>query len=102
MNDGRWPVGTPTGLCYFPVVATFIPPADLYVSFDDGSEGIFKYLRNFPRGRNVYKLTDGSFTETQPGNMDLVAKIYHGGHIHEVTAEEEADLIAAGYEDYIT
>ena len=83
-------------------MATFRPPTDLFVSFDDGSEGIFRYLKNFPRGRNVYKLTDGSFTESQPSNMSLVEKIYHGGHIHELTAAEEADLIEAGYEDYIT
>jgi hypothetical protein len=83
-------------------MATFRPPTDLFVSFDDGSEGIFRYLKNFPRGRNVYKLTDGSFTENQPGDMSRVAKIYHGGHIHEITADEETDLIAAGYEDYIT
>jgi hypothetical protein len=34
--------------------------------------------------------------------MSTVEKIYHGGHIHELTAAEEADLIEAGYEDYIT
>jgi len=83
-------------------MATFRPPTDPFVRFDDGSGGgIFSYLRGWPRGRNVYKLTDGSFTENQPGNMDLVAKIYHGGHIHPLTAAEEADLIEAGYEDYI-
>jgi hypothetical protein len=46
-------------------------------------------------------MTDGSFQENQPSDMDTVAKIYHGGHIHELTAQEEADLIAAGYGDYI-
>lgn len=81
---------------------TFRPPTDLYVSWDDGSEGIFKYLKNFPRGRNVFKLTNGAFTETQPSDMSTVEKIYHGGHVHELTAAEEADLIEAGYEDYIT
>ena len=82
-------------------MATFRPPTDLYVSWDDGTEGIFKYLKAFPRGRNVYKLTSGEFTEYQPSDMDTVEKIYHGGHVHPLTAEEEADLIAAGYEDYI-
>ena len=82
-------------------MATFRPPTDLYVSWDDGNEGIFKYLKPFPRGRNVYKLTDGSFTEDQPGDMSKVEKIYHGGHIHELTAAEESDLQDAGYGDYI-
>lgn len=83
-------------------MATFRPPTDPFVKFDDGSgTGIMRYLRGFPRGRNVYKLTDGSFTEHQPGNMDTVEKIYHGGHEHDVTAAEVDDLTAAGYGDYI-
>jgi hypothetical protein len=83
-------------------MATFRPPTDPLVYFDDGSGGgIFSYLSGWPRGRNVYKMTDGSFQENQPGDDSLVAKIYHGGHIHELTAAEEADLIAAGYGAYI-
>jgi hypothetical protein len=83
-------------------VATFRPPTDPFVRFDDGSgTGIFTFLKGWPRGRNVYKLVSGEFTEYQPGDMTLVEKIYHGGHIHPLTPEEEADLIAAGYEDYI-
>lgn len=83
-------------------MATFRPPTDPLVYFDDGSGGgIFSYLSGWPRGRNVFKMTDGSFQENQPGDDSLIAKIYHGGHIHELTAAEEADLIAAGYGDYI-
>lgn len=83
-------------------MASFRPPTDPFVKFDDGSgTGIFSYLKGWPRGRNVYKLTDGSFTEFQPMDMTKVDVIYHGGHIHPLTAAEEADLIAAGYEDYI-
>lgn len=91
----------PGGFCYSLFVATFRPPTDLFVSFDDGSEGIFKHLRKFPRGRNVYKMKDGSFTERDQYDLSLVEKIYHGGHVHELTAQEEADLIDAGYGDYI-
>jgi hypothetical protein len=46
-------------------------------------------------------MTDGSFTESQPFDDSLVAHIYHGGHVHTLTASEEADLIAAGYGAYI-
>jgi hypothetical protein len=46
-------------------------------------------------------MIDGSFSEYQPSDMKTVDKIYHGGHIHEIDANEEADLIAAGYGDYI-
>ncbi len=58
-------------------------------------------LKGWPRGRNVYKLANGSFTEDQPHPDTLIDKTYHGGHIHQLTAQEEADLIAAGYGDYI-
>jgi hypothetical protein len=34
--------------------------------------------------------------------MDLVEKVYYGGHIYELTSAEETELINAGYEDYIT
>ena len=83
-------------------MAIFRPPTDPYVSWsDETTEGIFNYLKPWPRGRNVFKLVDGSFTEWQPGDMSTVEKIYHGGHIHEIDANEEADLVAAGYGDYI-
>lgn len=89
------------GFAILQQMATFRPPTDPFVRFDDGSgEGIFSYLSGWPRGRNVYKLTNGSFTESQPEDSEI-EKIYHGGHIHPLTAQEEADLIAAGYEDYI-
>jgi hypothetical protein len=83
-------------------MATFRPPTDPFVRFDDGSgTGIFSYLVGYPRGRNVFKLTNGQFIETDPADANDIAKIYHGGHIHPLTAEEEADLRAAGYGDYI-
>lgn len=82
---------------------TFIPPTDDFVSWaEPGEEGIFSYLKPGRRGRNVFKLVDGSFTEYQPMNQDSIAITYHGGHVHTVTAAEAADLVEAGYEDYIT
>jgi hypothetical protein len=50
----------------------------------------------------VYKLTDLSFTENQPGDMTTVAITYHGGHVHTISAAEAADLTAAGYGANIT
>lgn len=83
-------------------MATFTPPTDEFVNWAlPGERGIFAYLRPGRRGRNVFKLTDGSFTEWQPTNQDSIAITYHGGHIHHLTAQEEADLRAAGYGDYI-
>jgi hypothetical protein len=50
----------------------------------------------------VFKKTDGSFTENQPFDPAEIAVTYHGGHVHTLTAQEEADLRDAGYGDYIT
>lgn len=83
-------------------MATFTPPTDNFVNWAmPGEQGIFAHLRPGRRGRNVFKLTDGSFTEWQPSEPSLIAHTYHGGHVHELTAQEEADLTAAGYGDYI-
>ena len=83
-------------------MSIFRPPTDLFVSWsDETTEGIFRYLKPFPRGRNVYKMLDGSFSEYQPSDMTKVDKIYHGGHEHTVSGQEETDLIEAGYGDYI-
>jgi hypothetical protein len=83
-------------------MAIFTPPTDNYVNWAlPGERGIFAVLKPGLRGRNVFKLTDGSFTEFQPANYEDIAITYHGGHIHEITAQEQADLEAAGYGDYI-
>lgn len=83
-------------------MAVFRPPTDPFVRFDDGSGGgIFAYLNGWPRGRNVFKLVDGTFTESEPSDQSKIVKTYHGGHIHPLTDQEEADLIEAGYGDYI-
>ena len=50
----------------------------------------------------MYKLTDLSFTENQPGDMTTVAFTYHGGHVHTITAAEASALTAAGYGANIT
>ena len=54
------------------------------------------------RGRNVYLLNTGAYTENQPGDMTTVAKVYYGGHENEVDEAEVASLTAAGYGSYIS
>jgi hypothetical protein len=84
-------------------MATFSPPTDNFVSWADAqTTGILAYLRPGPRGRNVFKLADGVYSENQPANAGEVEKTYYGGHIYELTAAEEVDLTQAGYGDYIT
>ena len=55
-----------------------------------------------PRGRNIFLLTNGTYTDDQPSSLDMVAKVYYGGHDNEVDAAEVAALTAAGYGAYIT
>ena len=59
-------------------------------------------LTPIDRGRNVYLLIDGTYTESQPGDWADIAKIYYGGHIIPITPAEQASLTAAGYGAYIT
>lgn len=83
-------------------MTTFKPPTDNFVNWALPNErGIMAALRPGARGRNIFKMKDGSFTEFQPGLIEDIEITYHGGHIHPITAEEEADLRAAGYGDYI-
>jgi len=84
-------------------VPTFEPPTDRFLTWDDGTgDGIMSYLQAGDVGRNVYKLTDGTYTEDEPFDNTIVAKVYHGGHVHELTTQEVADLTTAGYGAYIT
>lgn len=87
-------------------MAVFRPPTDPYVYWDDLYDNspesrLFARVRNSERGRNVYRLADGSYTEIQPPYLDEIAVTYFGGHDNIIDATEEADLTAAGYGDYI-
>jgi len=58
----------------------------------------YGFVQPGARARNVYKLTDGTFTNVDPRNDNLVVKLYLGAHEHFVTEDEKAELVAAGYE----
>jgi hypothetical protein len=84
-------------------MASFQPPTDKFVVWALREEmGIFAHLQPGDRGRNVYKLTNGTYTEHHPGSETEIEITYHGGHVHTLTTEEESDLIAAGYGAYIS
>ena len=103
----------------------FTPPTDAIVGpINPDSRGNAARLMGFfppsDRGRNVWKLPDGSYTEVQPGYLADVEfahqgnlpwgvwtaasydKVYYGGHATEVSDEEAASLTAAGYGSFIT
>lgn len=54
------------------------------------------------RGRNVYLLTDTTYTQNQPSTFDVVVKTYYGGHDIEIDAAEQASLTAAGFGAFIS
>jgi len=101
-------------------VSTFTPPTDPIVGpVNPDSSGNERRLMGFfppsDRGRNVWKLPDGTYTEQQPGYLADVEFahqgnmpwgvfptpsydiVYYGGHTYEVSDEEAASLVAAGY-----
>lgn len=55
-----------------------------------------------PRGRNIFLLTNGTYTDNQPSSLNMVSKVYYGGHDNVITAEEVTALTAAGYGEYIS
>ena len=54
------------------------------------------------RGRNIFLLTNGTYTDNQPSSLTMVSKVYYGGHDNEIDAAEVAALTAAGYGAYIS
>jgi hypothetical protein len=54
------------------------------------------------RGRNIFLLTNGTYTDNQPSSLSMVSKVYYGGHDNQITADEVTALTAAGYGEYIS
>jgi hypothetical protein len=93
---------------------TFQPPTDNFHSLADFSVdlpnspevrrayGLLRHYGSLPRGRNVYKLDTGTYTENEPSDMTTVVITYYGGHVYDLTEQEAADLTAAGYGAYIS
>jgi len=96
------------------MMATFTPPTDNFFNLSDfdvsqpwGADmriaySFFRHYAPLPRGRNIYKLVDGTYVENEPADMATVAITYQGGHDHEVDAAEVESLTAAGYGPYIS
>jgi hypothetical protein len=80
----------------------FRTPADDKFPWADYRENtvdhvFFGKVKQGNRARNIYRLTDGTFTNVDPLNPALVTTVYYGGHDYFVTPEEKAILVAAGY-----
>lgn len=92
---------------------TFRPPTDDFVvlgippkEFDSKeirmAYNLFRHYDPEPRGRNVFLLTNGTYTEDEPNDNTLIRKVYWGGSINDITDAEATSLTAAGYGAYIT
>jgi hypothetical protein len=98
-------------------MATFTPPTDDFVvpiEIDEfyGSmpltreqrigNKLGRHIKASPRGRNLFLLTTGLYTDRQPYDLTTVSKVYYGGHENTITTEEAMSLIDAGYGSYVT
>lgn len=112
-------------------MSTFTPPVDDGVLIydpakvkSDGAHGLWQHYGAWAMGLTVWKDEVGVWHESlypyAGGGVDVVftkgvkvsevgphvglataQRVYEGGHVHEITPEEEAELIAAGYGAFI-
>lgn len=79
-----------------------IPPKEFDSQEVRLAYSLFRHFDSEPRGRNVFKLLDGTITENEPNDNTLIARTYFGGSNNEVSSTEVAELTAAGYGAYIS
>lgn len=97
-------------------MATFTPPTDNFVIpaiIGDVTNNVYlskeerianrlgTHIHASGRGRNVFLLISGAFTERQPSDYTTISKVYYGGHANDITDAEATALTAAGYGAYI-
>ena len=70
---------------------------------DEGAANrLQRYNRTNVRVRNLYELTDGSYTTVDQRDQGQVAKLWLGGHDHYLTDAEVVELTTAGFGASIT
>jgi hypothetical protein len=69
---------------------------------DSSPDRLFSHTPQGSRAKNLYRLTDGSYTTTDPRRPELITRIYYGGHDIFLTDPEITELTAAGYGSSIT
>jgi hypothetical protein len=79
-----------------------LPPKDFDSQEARLAYSLFRHFDAEPRGRNVFLLTNGTFTENEPNDNTTITRVYFGGSDNEVSASEVASLTAAGYGEYIS
>jgi hypothetical protein len=68
----------------------------------DGANRLGSYIKSNVRARNLYKLTDNSYTIVDQRDLGQVRKVWYGGRDHFLTAAEVTELTADGFGAYIT
>lgn len=69
---------------------------------DESPDRLFAHTPQGTRAKNLYRLTDGSYTTTDPRRPELITRTYFGGHDNFLTAPEIQELTDAGYGSSIT
>lgn len=93
-------------------MASFVPPTDEYGQMDERKHPLNRLMAHYgtmPRGRNVFYLSDGTVTETDPDSTTVfwrsdqgspyVVQTWWGAPAepYDVTTEQANALVAAGY-----
>lgn len=88
---------------------TFNPPVRYQSLVTPGTRGVarllFRHYRGIPVGITVIRRQNGTYYQKQyPTHEELqaAAAYYLGGSVYQITEQEAADLIAAGYGSGIT
>jgi hypothetical protein len=69
---------------------------------EEAPDRLFSHTPQGSRAKNLYRLTDGSYTTTDPRRPELITRTYFGGHDNFLTAAEITELTDAGYASSIT
>ena len=68
----------------------------------DAANRLGSYIKSNVRARNLYKLTDNSYTIVDQRDLGQVKKVWYGGRDHFLTAAEVEELTADGFGASIT
>jgi len=69
---------------------------------EDAPDRLFFHTPQGIRAKNLYRLSNGTYTTTDPRRPELITRTYYGGHDIFLTDEEVTELTAAGYGASIT
>lgn len=94
--------GTGTSTANWTKTLIFRPPVEDRFPWDSYKSStpdhrLFAKASQGYRARNIFQLTDLSYTNVDPLDPTLIKTTYWGGHDIVVTEEEKSQLVAAGY-----